>query len=357
MFKRVTLFIVMCLMLVTVPSTPVEANDLNTFCLDQPSGPGCQAGLPQVEYQLLLDEMMMHPKPKVRPIPVNMETINRYAYRRLTDPNGTTTYSSPGGAPSGGVDPGFTYVTVYALQDGWVQIGHDQWVPENQTAVARPSTFAGVVIENGELDYPLAWVLQGTFPAPYPGGPRDQSRTRLERYERVNIFATRVVDGWEWYLVGPDAWVLQTSVARVRFTERPEGVKGRWVGVDLYEQVLVAYDEDTPVFATLISSGLPQWSTNEGTFQTYWRLENGYMTGAEGQSDYYLVDGVPYTMYFDESISLHGTYWHDDFGYRHSHGCVNMTIMDAQWVFTWTADGGFDHPAVHVFSTGEYING
>jgi lipoprotein-anchoring transpeptidase ErfK/SrfK len=62
-------------------------------------------------------------------------------------------------------------------------------------------------------------------------------------------------------------------------------------------------------------------------------------------------------MYFDESISLHGTYWHDDFGYRHSHGCVNMTIMDAQWVFTWTADGGFDHPAVHVFSTGEYING
>jgi lipoprotein-anchoring transpeptidase ErfK/SrfK len=137
----------------------------------------------------------------------------------------------------------------------------------------------------------------------------------------------------------------------------PEGVKGRWVAVDLYEQVLVAYDEETPVFATLISSGLPDWPTNEGTFQTYWRLVNGYMTGAEGQSDYYLVDGVPYTMYFDDSISLHGSYWHDSYGYRHSHGCVNMTITDSQWLYTWTMDGGYEFPYVHVFATGDYLNG
>ncbi|HLA43747.1 MAG TPA: L,D-transpeptidase, partial [Aggregatilineales bacterium] len=130
-----------------------------------------------------------------------------------------------------------------------------------------------------------------------------------------------------------------------------------WIAVDLYEQVLVAYDEDTPVFATLVSTGLPDWPTREGTFQTYWRLSNGYMTGAEGQSDYYLVESVPYTMYFDESISLHGTYWHDDFGYRHSHGCVNMTITDAHWVFQWSADGGYDYPNVHVFASGEYVNG
>jgi hypothetical protein len=345
--------------LVLAPFRAAQASEpsLSAFCLAEPNGARCQAGLPYLEYQMLLDEMLMQPKPNARSIPVDMNEINRFGYLRLTSENGTTLYNAPGGAPVGNVAPGFTYVTALSYQDGWIEIYPGQWVPQNQTAAARPSTFAGVEIENGGLQYPMAWVLIPSFPAPYPGTSQDTSQTRLERYERVNIFATRVVDGWEWYLVGPDTWIIQTSVAKVQFTERPEGIKGRWIAVDLFEQVLVTYDEDTPTFATLVSSGLPQWSTREGTFDTYWRLVNGYMTGAEGQSDYYLVDGVPYTMYFDESISLHGTYWHDGFGYRQSHGCVNMTITDAKWVFEWTADGGYDFPAVHVFSSGEYVNG
>ena len=43
-------------------------------------------------------------------------------------------------------------------------------------------------------------------------------------------------------------------------------------------------------------------------------------------------------MYFDNSISLHGTYWHDDFGYRRSHGCVNLSVSDARWLYEWTAE-------------------
>jgi hypothetical protein len=52
-------------------------------------------------------------------------------------------------------------------------------------------------------------------------------------------------------------------------------------------------------------------------------------------------------MYFDQSISLHGTYWHDLFGYRQSHGCVNMTISDAKYMFDWmqNAKTTIDHPA------------
>ena len=43
-------------------------------------------------------------------------------------------------------------------------------------------------------------------------------------------------------------------------------------------------------------------------------------------------------MYFDGDIALHGAYWHDGFGYRKSHGCVNMTITDAHWLFQWAED-------------------
>jgi lipoprotein-anchoring transpeptidase ErfK/SrfK len=143
-------------------------------------------------------------------------------------------------------------------------------------------------------------------------------------------------------------------VARVLFVPRPPEVKGRWFAVDLYEQVMVAYDEDTPVFATLVSSGLEDWATNEGTFQVWSRQKNGSMSGAEGQTDFYSLENVPWVMYFDNAISLHGTYWHDGFGYRHSHGCVNLSITDAYWAFNWSLDGGFENPYVYVYSSGQY---
>lgn len=355
-----TMCFIVSLTAISLPSAAAqdgeEANAANR-CLASPNENGCRAGLPAGRYQMLLDEMTLLPTPDVRPLPVNQSELTRYAYRRLTNPNGTTYYNAPGGAPIGSVAPGFTFIKVYSLQDGWVEINPGQWVPESETAVTRPSTFAGVIFDEDGLEYPMAWVLIPSYPSPYPGAAGDDTRPRLERYTRVSIFETVEVDGWRWYLVGPDSWIIQTSVAKVLFTEKPQGVKGRWVGVDLYEQVLVAYDEDTPIFATLVSSGLPDWPTREGVFQTYWRLKLGYMTGSEGQSDYYLVDGVPWTMYFDESISLHGTYWHDSFGYRHSHGCVNMTITDAHWLYQWTLDGGFDFPYVYVHSSGEYVNG
>jgi lipoprotein-anchoring transpeptidase ErfK/SrfK len=306
---------------------------------------------------MLLDEMLLTPAPTVRQLPINQAEITRFGYRRLVNEGGTTYHNAPNGAPIGQVDPGFTFVSVYSIQDGWIEINPGQWVPESATAVTRPSTFSGVLLGEEPNKYTMAWVLIPQHPAPYPGAATDSNRPRMERYTRLNVFETVEVDGWRWYLVGPDAWIKQTNVAKITFTERPEGVKGRWIAVDLYEQVLVAYEDDQPVFATLISSGLPDWATNEGLFQTYWRLTSGYMTGSEGQSDYYLVEGVPYTLYFDNAISLHGTYWHDSFGYRHSHGCVNMTITDSHWVFQWTADGGYDYPYVYVFSSGTYVNG
>jgi len=64
-------------------------------------------------------------------------------------------------------------------------------------------------------------------------------------------------------------------------------------------------------------------------------------------------------MYFDNDISLHGTYWHDGFGYRHSHGCVNLSISDAHYLFNWTTDVEPDEDGdiltyVYVYSSGEY---
>ena len=63
------------------------------------------------------------------------------------------------------------------------------------------------------------------------------------------------------------------------------------MAVDLFEQTLIAYEDDKPVFATLVSSGLPDWSTNEGVFEIWARLDRDSMSGATGAPDAYALAG------------------------------------------------------------------
>lgn len=322
-------------------------------CVNTPNDAGCRSGIPLVEYQQLLDEMMLYPTPNVRPLPANNEELGRFSFHRLTNPGGTTIYNAPGGGVVGSIAAGFNYVSIQNTVDGWVEINPGQWVPASDTAAVRPSTFSGVFVDPN-APYTMAWIVYPVKPSSYPGGAENPDAARFEKYTRLNLYHEVEVDGWRWYLVGPEMWVKQIYVGKVLYIDRPEGIKGRWFAVDLYEQVLVAYEEDTPVFATLISSGLPDWETHEGTFQTWARIANAPMSGAEGEEDFYSLENVPWTLYFDNDISLHGTYWHDGFGYRHSHGCVNMTVTDSYWAFHWSAEGGFDKPMVHVWASGVY---
>jgi len=344
------------LMLLAMGLVPTYAQEnlASTACLETPFDNGCHAGLPIAQYTRLLDEMALNPTPNVDQVPVNEDEVYRFSFRRLNKA-GVVTYDTPNGNPIGNVAAGFTFVTTLEYQPGWVKISTTEWVQEGDTTIVQPSLYSGLELNSASLQYELAWMLLPEYPAPYPGAEGDRERPRLERYTPINIFATAEVDGWRWYLVAPETWIKQTSIGKVVLSERPEGVKGRWVSVDLYEQVLVAYDEaDNPVYTTLVSSGLEQWSTEEGTFQTWTRLRADAMNGAEGRSDFYSLDFVPWVLYFDGSYALHGAYWHDRFGYRSSRGCVNLSITDSAWIYDWTLEGGYELPWVHIFSSDEY---
>jgi lipoprotein-anchoring transpeptidase ErfK/SrfK len=106
--------------------------------------------------------------------------------------------------------------------------------------------------------------------------------------------------------------------------------------VGLFEQTLAAYQGDQMVYATLVSSGLPQWTTVQGIFRIHSKFTLGPMVGQEGKPDFYALESVPWSMYFFRDYALHGAYWHDDFGWRHSHGCLNLAPLDAKWLFEWT---------------------
>jgi lipoprotein-anchoring transpeptidase ErfK/SrfK len=111
-------------------------------------------------------------------------------------------------------------------------------------------------------------------------------------------------------------------------------VEGHWIDIDLSEQVLRAYDGTELVASFLVSTGIDQYPTETGQYHIYVMYPTSTMRG----SDYFLPD-VPYSMYYSGDFSIHGTYWHHNFGTPMSHGCVNMDTRDAEWLYNWSSIG------------------
>lgn len=113
-----------------------------------------------------------------------------------------------------------------------------------------------------------------------------------------------------------------------------EPLGDKWIDVNLSQQMLYAFEGDTLVNSFLVSTGLPDTPTVTGTYYVWVKLLYDDMAGP----GYYLPD-VPYVMYFYRGYGIHGTYWHSNFGYPMSHGCVNMETSQAGWLFDWAFVG------------------
>lgn len=114
----------------------------------------------------------------------------------------------------------------------------------------------------------------------------------------------------------------------------PVGDDVRWINVDLSQQLLTAYEGETPVRTIVVSTGLPRTPTPVGQYRIYIKLLKTDMRGP----DYHLRD-VPYTMYFYQGYGIHGTYWHSNFGEPMSAGCINLPTDEAEWLFHWASVG------------------
>lgn len=123
---------------------------------------------------------------------------------------------------------------------------------------------------------------------------------------------------------------------------RPLGVgpTEKWIDVNLTTQTLTAYEGDTPVLTTLISSGRWEYQTITGEFRTYLKYDLQTMSGYHLGLNYVTTD-VPHVMYFYRDFAIHGAYWHNSFGTPVSHGCVNMPPPDAAWLYAWAPVGTF----------------
>ncbi|MBL8100531.1 MAG: L,D-transpeptidase [Anaerolineales bacterium] len=127
-------------------------------------------------------------------------------------------------------------------------------------------------------------------------------------------------------------YVAPTAVAYQQPASPGNGV--RWFDVDLSDQRMYAYEGDTLVRTFVVSTGTWQTPTIKGRFKVWIKLRSAPMSGP----GYYLPD-VPYIMYFSGDYGIHGTYWHNNFGVPMSHGCVNLSIPDAEWAYNFAVVG------------------
>ncbi|NJC95915.1 MAG: hypothetical protein C3F07_16410 [Anaerolineales bacterium] len=125
----------------------------------------------------------------------------------------------------------------------------------------------------------------------------------------------------------PPASAPKPSVAQ-------SGSDTRWIDVDLTNQRVYAYEGETVVNSFIVSTGTWLTPTVTGEYKIYVKYRSAKMSGP----GYYLPN-VPYIMYFYKGYGLHGTYWHNNFGTPMSHGCVNLTIDDAAWLYNWASVG------------------
>jgi hypothetical protein len=267
----------------------------------------------------------------------------QYAF---TQSAGATAYASLAAAEEGESDQeleGGWAVAIVEKRERWARTTKGLWIALQDLALARPSGFHGQRVEDGRLDF--AWVLSdraSVWSSPSSKGKAKESRARFE------VVHVREEQG-PMVRVDEGAWMLSSDLARARIAPVPAEVEAvherpreRWIDVDTASETLVAYEGAQPVFATLVSTGRgAPGSGNDtppGVHRIWVKIASTDMANVQHEDGepHYSLEDVPYVQFFDNAVGLHGTYWHGDFGHPRSHGCVNLSTLDARWLFGFT---------------------
>ncbi len=252
------------------------------------------------------------------------------------------------GDPNAKTPPNSGFALLGVFDDGGRRFGLStdlELVPLERLERVRPSGFHGTsLLETG---LPIVFVRSKSAWL-YAGEPQKglSAARQLGFREAVAISGRRVTFAGTSYLeTRAGDWLKDERLVRIdALRERPSLAKGArsWVHVSILQQSLVAYEGDRPVYATLVSTGadgLGDPATTHSTVQGSFRVHTKHVTTTmqgEEEDDEFLLSDVPYVQYFREGYALHAAYWHDAFGTPRSHGCVNLSPLDARFLFHWT---------------------
>lgn len=208
----------------------------------------------------------------------------------------------------------------------------------------EPSAFAGrdVVAEPLPAEGRLAWSLVWPH-ASIRAEPSVDAKVVAKQPHQADFFVTDQVvrrRGIDWVAVAgtTPGWVDADEIRRWYPAARPERIDDEqlWIDVELEQQTLAVMLGDAPLFVTMIASGNHKHPTPQGVFRIKTKMATSTMDSQPGDDEAYSVESVPWAQFFHKRYGLHGTFWHNRFGRRTSHGCVNLSAKDAALVYAMT---------------------
>ncbi len=231
-------------------------------------------------------------------------------------------------------------------------------VPRGTAGItSRLSELAGVEIADGG-PWPVGWInAKKAWAYDAPSKDKKHRVAAAERYQPFAALETQGKGRRGFVRFDAGAWFSLADVRIAETAPRPSSVgpAEKWIDVDVAQQVVTAYVGDVPVYATLASTGRAGPSkTVTGEYRIWAKVAAIAMDNTEESIEaveasqladagapvedvkLFSLHDVPWTQFFFESYALHGVYWHDRFGNRRSHGCVNLSPRDARWFYDWT---------------------
>jgi L,D-transpeptidase-like protein len=245
-------------------------------------------------------------------------------------------------------DSGFALLGVYENQGRRFALNTDfQLLPLDRLKPVEISRFHGIRLDQ-QVTLPIAFVRSQNANL-YAGNPKTIGLSisrKLDYREAVPLSGREsVVSGIHYLETTTHDWIRDERLVKVeRFKNKPGwATPGRsWIHVSILQQSLVMYEGEQPVYATLVSTGVdglgdPEetHSTIRGQFLIHTKHVSVTMDSDAEGAEFDLRD-VPYVQYFKDGFALHAAFWHDSFGQPYSHGCVNLSPLDARALFHMT---------------------
>jgi lipoprotein-anchoring transpeptidase ErfK/SrfK len=252
------------------------------------------------------------------------------------------------GSGSAAVNEAALAARAWAPLDVAARVDTETWrfVPETSHTVAGEfKAFWEATGESGYLGNPVSepykvdgvtyQVFERGTLAQRNGGPPAMVPIGKMMVERLRLDTTPSAQG-ELPVYSEDLFTPpMTTVSGV--PADPNGEK--WVLINITLQYLWAYQGDQVLWQGYISTGTAKFATPPGSYHVLSKLPSQTMEGVLG-GEYYNVPDVPDVMYFtDRGHAIHGTYWHNNFGTPMSHGCVNLPMDVADWMYQWAPVG------------------
>lgn len=211
---------------------------------------------------------------------------------------------------------------------------YSSWVQPVENSNSNPAVPIGEGGAWGEVSVPIA----------YSKNTPDDASSDRERLYYSQVYRVTGNAG-DYYQIGEvygESFYLKASQVRLIPPEEVTPISpdvdpgAKRIEISIRDQRLWAYEGDQEVFETLVATGMPDTPTPMWTFPILDKRHGQRMIGGKTGGGYNLP-GIPWINYITHTwVALHGCYWHNDYGRRHSNGCINLMPADAKWLFRWT---------------------